>query len=96
MILLQMEGMVDSEISNRDAVFSQLRLWQDLNHNGISEAPELSTLPELGIESIELNYRLSAKTDRYKNQYRYRAKVMGSGDSRTGRWAYDVIFVMAN
>lgn len=89
-------GNGDSQISNRDAVFSQLRLWQDLNHNGVSESSELSTLPEAGIESIDLNYKLSARTDRYKNQYRYRAKVTGSGDNRTGRWAYDVIFVIAN
>ena len=89
-------GNGDSQISGRDAVFSQLRLWQDLNHNGVSEVSELFALPELGIKSIDLNYRLSARTDRYKNQYRYRAKVTGSGDSRTGRWAYDVIFVMAN
>ena len=89
-------GNGDFQISDRDTVFSHLQLWRDLNHNGLSEPSELSTLPELDIKSIDLNYRLSGKTDRYKNQYRYRAKVTGSGAGHAGRWAYDVIFVIAN
>jgi len=89
-------GNGDYQISKRDAIFSQLRLWRDLNHNGVSEASELSLLQASDIESIDLNYRLSARTDHFKNRFRYRAKVNGSGDARIGRWAYDVIFVMAN
>lgn len=39
---------------SRDAAFSQLRIWQDKNQNGVTDAGELSTLSALGIVSIQL------------------------------------------
>lgn len=83
-------GNGDGEVSDRDSVFSRLRLWQDSNHNGVSEAGELQSLAEAGINVIELKYRDARRKDENGNWFRYRAKVNDAGTSQIGRWAWDV------
>src|SRR5688500_3818545 len=66
-------GNGDGAITSSDAIFSSLLSWQDTNHNGISEAGELKHLGTLGLRTIELDYKLSQRTDGYGNRFLYRA-----------------------
>jgi len=86
-------GNDDGIIDRKDAVFSSLRLWQDVNHDGVSQPSELHTLQELGLASLELGYRLAKRTDEHGNQFRYRAKVKDAHGAQVGRWAWDVFLL---
>jgi hypothetical protein len=65
-----------------------LLLWQDYNHNGVSDPAELrSAWTEL--VSVDTSYRTSRRTDQYGNRLRWRGNAHGA----SGRLVLtDVIF----
>jgi len=85
---LNHDGVIDAQ----DAVFSNLRLWIDANHDGISQPGELYMLPALGVRAISVAFIEARHVDRYGNSFRYKARVYGTEDADIGRVAYDVFF----
>ncbi len=57
----------DNKITSADTNFSQLKVWQDTNQDGVSQASELHTLSSLGITEISLTYSSSSSTIAGKN-----------------------------
>ncbi|MEX5538712.1 hypothetical protein ABFV54_26765, partial [Pseudomonas syringae] len=47
----------DKKIDANDDQFSQLRVWRDLNQDGISQADELFTLEQVGVKSLNTDYQ---------------------------------------
>jgi hypothetical protein len=52
--LADLDSNHDGQFSNADAQYANVRVWRDLNQNGISEAGELQSLSAAGIASINL------------------------------------------
>jgi hypothetical protein len=83
-------GNADGVIDNRDSIFASLRLWQDINHNGLSESTELHALPSLDVVRLHLDYKESKRVDANGNHFKYRAKIDDHKGAKAGRWAWDV------
>jgi hypothetical protein len=88
-------GNPDGRLDSEDAVFASLRLWQDVNHNGISEPDELHLLISLGVAQFDLKHHQSRRRDEQGNWFRYRAKVRDARGAQVGRWAWDVFLIRA-
>lgn len=83
-------GNNDGVIDRHDAVWAQLRLWTDVNHDGVSQASELRDVGGV-LSSISLDFRQRARRDQHGNVYRYWAKVTFV-DATIG-WISDVYLV---
>lgn len=72
----------DHMISEDDAIFRKLRLWKDINLDGVAQANELFTLEEKGVIAIDLNYDdRYQETDKYGNVTKYKSIVIMKDDS---------------
>jgi hypothetical protein len=80
-------------VDAQDAVFASLRLWQDTNHDGVSQPGELHTLQSLDVARLHLDYKESKRTDGHGNRFLYRAKVDDARGAKVNRWAWDVFLV---
>lgn len=86
-------GNEDGQIAGDDAVFEALRLWSDINHDGVSQPAELAPLASRRVRAFRLDYRRSGKQDEHGNEFRFVSRVFGAPGSRVGPFAVDVFLV---
>ena len=65
--LRQYDDNGDGVIDGNDAVYDQLRLWRDLNGDGVNQAEESLTLADAGVKSIHLDYNKDYELDEHGN-----------------------------
>ena len=68
----------DRKINGDDAIFADLKVWQDLNSNGITEAGELKTLADVNVSEISLNYLHRGQTDQNNVLHQYTSSYTDS------------------
>ncbi|GHT91673.1 hypothetical protein FACS1894116_00600 [Betaproteobacteria bacterium] len=56
--LADLDSNHDGVFDANDAQFANVRVWRDLNQDGVSQANELTTLDQQGITAIDLNVNL--------------------------------------
>ena len=79
--LTQLDANADGVIDANDAAFAQLRIWKDIDGNGRTDAGELLTLAEAGVQSINLAYTNSSFIDPQGNAH----KQVGSYTTTDGQ-----------
>ena len=87
-------GNNDGTIDAADARFTDLCAWVDGNRDGLSQSHEIRTLPQVGVVSLEYQYRTIHLTDSSGNLFRYVSSVRMRSPSGANRaWpTFDVIF----
>jgi hypothetical protein len=84
-------GNGDGVIDANDAIYPDLLLGIDSNHDGVSQPGELRHLAEMGVTKIPLHYTFQSYLDGYGNYFRFADFVdMGLGPQNR-RQAYDVV-----
>jgi hypothetical protein len=88
----------DGVIDAHDAIWPQLMLWRDLNHDGISQTAEIMPVTASSLVRIELGYHWTGRRDRWGNVFRYEAKAWIANPSGqiTPRPVYDIFFIHVN
>ncbi|HXJ40214.1 MAG TPA: hypothetical protein VNH18_13125 [Bryobacteraceae bacterium] len=94
--LAEFDANYDGVIDNQDPVWSQLMLWRDLNHNGISEPNEIEPLDASDVTAIDLHDHWTGRYDSWGNAFRYESLISiknPSGHATRKQPVYDIFFV---
>jgi hypothetical protein len=78
-----------------DVIWSELLLWRDINHNGISEPDEITAVAGSSLTRIDLTYHWTGRRDLYGNLFKYESTVAIQNPSGRPRSkpVYDIFFV---
>ena len=82
--LAELDSNDDAIIDAEDARYAELRIWRDLNQDGVTDEGELFTLEDAGVQSLNTIYSEQRYTDRSGNQHRQVGSyTTTSGEVRT-------------
>jgi len=85
----------NNKIDAADTKFQELKIWRDLNQNGISEDGELKSLAEYNIKEIALTNIINL--NQYQNENYISSKgIITYADNSTKQSIYDVHFLNDN
>ncbi len=82
--LAEFDANSDGRIDANDAVYTQLKIWQDLDGDGYSQADEMKSLSDLGIAAINTGYTNTNINDGNGNT-QVQAGTFEKADSTTGQ-----------
>jgi hypothetical protein len=93
--MLELDANRNGLLDDADPVWPELKLWRDLNHNGISEADEISTVASSNLAAISTTYYWRGRRDQYGNLFRYAsyASFRNEAGNIRSRPIYDVFFL---
>jgi hypothetical protein len=81
--LSALDSNTDGVINASDTAFASLRIWRDLDQDGVTDAGELKTLAQAGIASISLATSAPASTVMAGNTVTDKATVTFTGGATT-------------
>ncbi|MDR2084144.1 MAG: hypothetical protein LBP67_04030, partial [Bacteroidales bacterium] len=68
--LAELDSNRDGWVDQNDEAWNALKLWQDINSNGIVDEGELAVLEDAGISGLQVSYEEQNYTDENENQHR--------------------------
>jgi hypothetical protein len=88
-------GNGDGIIDSSDAVWNRLRIWIDINHNGVCEATETGPIHKYGVQAIDVTATPTGLVDAggsiHQLESVYRRRVAGQNDERDHEYAIHAI-----
>lgn len=81
--LADLDGNADGKVDATDAVFSELRIWQDGNSNGVVDANELRTLSDAGVVALNTAHQTGSNNLGNGNELAERGTYQGA-ENRIG------------
>lgn len=98
--LAEWDSNADGKIDIDDAVWSQLKIWQDFDGDGYSSPDELFSLDEAGVKAINLNHTDTSTPDGNGNTLIQQGTFVRSDDTTGSLGGYelerDVTYTIAN
>lgn len=93
--LQELDSNADGRIDAKDPVWRSLVLWHDRNHDGISQANEITAMAASEVLAIQTGAHLTNRRDASGNVFKYESLVTlrGPNGKEVTRPVYDVTFV---